>query len=211
VLSLLLCTHCVVLLHGIPHYFGWCLVLNVLLLLLLDSHHVVLLHGIFPYFCWCLVFSVLLLLLNIRHVVLLHGVHPYFCWCLVLNVLLLLDICHVVVVKHSLCCYYLMVIVFFPLLWLDTTIALTLFCWLEFHHQQKKLLNVCNFNKLLHTRYIYIPKIVWFFFNVGFFPLYWRWYVNNMIKFDYARIICKLETLIAPQREPWTFLHFILK
>jgi hypothetical protein len=64
-----------------------------------------------------------------------------------------------------------MFIIFLSFLWFNTTIALTLFCWLEFHRRHKKLLGVCNFNKLLHIGYIYSQDYV-FFVQCEFFPLY---------------------------------------
>jgi hypothetical protein len=110
------------------------------------------------------------LLFHVQCVVTLHSSCCSTTWRSSLFLLVFGPQCVVVTMRHSSCCCYLMFIMLFSLLWFGTTIAPTLFCWLEFHWRQKTLLSVCNFNKLLHIRYIYIfPKIVWFLFSVNCF------------------------------------------
>jgi hypothetical protein len=105
-------------------------------------------------------------------------------------------------VRCSSCCYCLVFIMLFSFLWLVLPLVMHCFTIWSFIGGKRNCWVLATLTTFTHKT-CFSPKIVSLF--IWFFIFYWKWCVDNVIKFDYAKIIYKLKTLITPWKKPWNF------
>jgi hypothetical protein len=109
-----------------------------------------------------------------------------------------------VYVTYSSCCYYyLMFIMLFSLLWLVLPFLMHCFTIWSFIGGKRNCWVLTTLTTFTHKTCFFPPRLCHYLFWI--FIFYWKWCVDNVIKFDYAKIIYKLKTFITPWKKPWNF------